>query len=146
MSNSEELIDQNATRKQRQRTFQSFSMLSYIGNGLWGALFLILFLACIINGKAVLQEGEDVSRITFYLVVSGLIVTASLFCIIGVLRMKKGKKKGFYMYVIGNLVWITLLFYDSIFGLGTYGIFFPLMAGVSAIFIIYFALRLPKLS
>jgi len=146
MSNSDEPIDQNATRKQRQRTFQSFAMLSYIGNSIWGILFLILFVACIVNGQAVLREGDDASRITFYLIISALIVTASLLCIIGVMRMKKGKKKGFYAYAIGNLVWIALLFYDSTFGLGTYGILFPIMAAVSAVFLIYFGLRLPKLS
>jgi len=142
MSNSEEILDQNKTRKEKQRTFQSFTMLSYIGNAVWGILFLILFIACIINGEGMLEAGEDTSRVTFYLIVSALILIASILCIIGVMRMKRGKKAGFYAYAIGNLIWIGLLFYDA----ERYGLVFPVLAGISAVFVIYYALRLPKLN
>ena len=142
MSNSEEIVDHNSAQRERKSIFQTFAMLSYIGNSIWGILFLLLFIGCIINGEGMLREGDDTSRVTFYLIVSALILMASILCIIGVMRMKRGKKAGFYAYAFGNLIWIGLLFYDA----GRYGLVFPVLAGISAVFVIYYALRLPKLS
>jgi|GEM_PF-2323880 len=146
MSNTNETIDAIATQKEKQRTFQSFTMLSYIGNAVWGILFLILFIGCIINGEAMLKDGEDTSRLTFYLIASAVILISCIFCIIGVMGMKRGRKKGFKNYAIGSVIWVLLLFYDSTFGRGTYGMLFPIIASVSIVFVIYYALRLPKLT
>lgn len=142
MNPSEQVIDSQASPKQRQPIYQSMSLLAYIGNTLWGILFLILLIACVINGNAVLKTGDPSSYIYFYMVVSAIVVLACVLCILGLLGMKRKRKKGFYLYSIGNIIWVGLLFYNPT----NYGWIFPVLAVISGVFTIFFALRLPKYS
>jgi hypothetical protein len=126
--------------------FGVMSVLSYIGNGLWALLFMIFLIGCIINGKDMVNGGSFEAlfggMLGVFALMSALIVILCWLCISGVSKMKKGIRKGFIFYLIGNGLWSVLLIYG-----GRDGTVYMLGGAlVSIIFIGFYAMKLPKMS
>ncbi len=147
MNDSQEILDGSKKEKSGSSMYKTMNILSYIGNGVWGILFLLLFVACIVNGAAVASTVSLDSffggAIAFFAFLSALVVALCVVSIIGVLKMRKGKRKGFFLYAIANGLWALVLFYAASDNGG-----FNLIAGgvISFAFVYYYGMRLGKLS
>ncbi len=126
----------NRTDK-RENIFKIVTTLGYIGNIILVIAFSIMLIACVINGKALLESvslDQFVGKIVFvYAFFSGIMVLLGIFSIIGLRRMQKGIKRGFLFYVIPNSIWVLNLFYAS-----EGSVTFIVLAVVSVMFIIYY--------
>lgn len=131
-------------------TFKIVTMLSLIANIVWGILFSILLIACILNGQAIIDSTKDTispdaffgNIIVLFLILSVVVVLLCWFCISGIRKMKKGERSGFYSYAIANALWALLQI-----NIGSDGTVPYIVSGLISIgFIFYFALKLPKLS
>ncbi len=126
-------------KKSHSSLFSTVSGFSYTGNIIWGVLFGLLLIGCIINGASMLEEtsldnffGGVVVGFAF---MSTVILALCVVCIIGLVKMKKGERRGFLIYAISNGLWSLILIYSS------QGDFLFLgMAAVSIAFIIYYAI------
>jgi len=132
--------------KSKSGVFRTFSILSYIANTLSAIVLLWFLLACLING---LDQLKDTSLANFFggglillAIGAGVLCTASILSIVGVAKMRRGKRTGFFLYAISNGLWVLIVFYGASAG----NIYLLIMGGISSLFIAYFALRLPKLS
>ncbi|MFT5824024.1 MAG: hypothetical protein ACI8ZM_005290 [Crocinitomix sp.] len=124
----------------------AMSVLSYIGNGLWALLFMILLIGCITNGtdfeNSSAFDGLFGGMLGLFAVMSLLVIIMCWLCIIGVAKMKKGNRRGFMLYLIGNGLWVMLLIYGG--RDGSVALLFG--AILSIVFIAFFAMKIPKMS
>lgn len=141
-----DLSGSNQNRPKNSSTFKTMSILSFVGNGIWAFLFLLLFIGCVVNGAALMKSVSLDSffegAIMFFAVISALIIAACLVAIVGVVKMKNGKRRGFFLYAIANGLWSLLLFYA---GTGDGGTIFWIGGIISLLFIGFYMLRLHKL-
>lgn len=138
MDSTEQTV--NATPRKNWRKFLTLPALAAIGNLLWFLLFSVILIASIINWNVAVESNAPRENIFFFLILSSVIVLACLLCFYGLLRMRKGKKIGFYFYAIGNLIWIGALFYD----LTRYSYIYPVLIAISLLFVIFFAIMARK--
>jgi hypothetical protein len=110
------------------------AVLSIIGSAFWGIVFFILFIGCLINGAALMESlsmDNVFSGVIFlFAVMSLLIMTLCAFTIVGAIQLKKGLKKGFKFYAIGNIPWVLIMLYAS-----NGSIAFIVVALISAVFV-----------
>jgi len=145
MHENKELLDQPNGVYLRSGLFNAMSILAFVGNGLWAFLFLLLLIGCTVNGAA-MMESTTLNNffggiVMFFALASLLMVLSCVVAFVGVLRMRKGYKRGFFLYAGGNGVWILVVFYAAIEGGMTY-----VLGGIlSLLFIVYFASNLGKL-
>lgn len=141
-----DILDNNQNQPQNSSTFKTMAILSYVGNGVWAFLFLLLFIGCVVNGAAMLKsvslDNFFGGAIMFFTVISALVMVVCLVSIIGVVKMKNGKRRGFFLYAIANGLWSLLLFYA---GTGDGGTVFWIGGIISLLFIGFYMLRLHKL-
>lgn len=132
--------------KAKNGVFRTFAILSYIANGLSAVIFLWFFMACLINGVAAIESSTLDSLfgggMLVFAAMGGLLFAVSILSILGVAKMQRGKRVGYFIYAISNGLWALILFYAASSG----QVWLFLMGLVSLVFIGYFALRLPKLS
>ena len=144
--NKTEVIDGKSKGYKLSSTFKTITILSFIGNGIWALLFLLLFVACIVNGAAVIKsvslDNFFGGAIVFFTLLSAVILGVCLTALIGVVKMRKGKRQGFVLYAVANGLWSMLLFYA---GTDKGGSLFWIAGIISLLFIGYYALRLPKM-
>ena len=122
------------------------TILSYIGNVICALLCMVLLIACVTNGtsmeKSGMFDGLFAGLLGVFAIMSALVIVMCWLCIIGITKMKKGIRRGFILYLIGNGLWVILLIYSGRDG----GLTALLGALVSIGFIAYYAMKIPKLS
>ena len=134
-----------SAKNKKSSAFNTMATLSYVGNGLWALLFIILLIGCVTNGTSIANSGgmsELVGGVVGVMAAMSLIVIIMCFlCIRGVAKMKKGDRSGFMLYLIGNGLWIALLIYGGRTGS------IPFLAGalISTGFTGFYAMKLPKM-
>jgi len=108
-----ENIDDNESEELPQQ-FKTLSIISHIGNAIWGLLMLITLMALMSAGNELLDEMFKGQRydpelkkylMIILLVMLGLIILS----VVGVVQMKKRKKSGFILYAVTNGIWALLL-------------------------------------
>ncbi|MGB1102587.1 MAG: hypothetical protein ACPG21_03075 [Crocinitomicaceae bacterium] len=118
--------------------FNTLSILSIVGNVLVAILFAILFLGGLNNSSESLQnfaiDGVVGGFMLLFTVLSALVLISCILSILGVVKMRKGQRRGFKLYAIGNGAWIALVFYAS---LGD-AYYYLISAAISALFILFF--------
>lgn len=142
-----ETIDQVEKTSHRSVLFNVMSILSYIGNGIWTLLFLVLFIGCLSNGAAMMKtismDAVFGGVVAFFAILSALVILLCVVCIIGMVKMRKGKRSGFFLYAISNGIWGLLIFYAAADG----GDIMFIVGGLISIgFIIYFGNIFRKLN
>ncbi|NOQ73334.1 MAG: hypothetical protein GQ574_15115 [Crocinitomix sp.] len=134
-----------SAKKKESGAFGVMSVLSYIGNGIWALLFMILLIACITNGTSMQNSGTFDGlfggMIGVFAAMSALVIIMCWLCISGVAKMKKGNRRGFMFYLIGNGLWIMLLIYAGREG----NVTFLSGAVISIVFVTFYAMNLPKM-
>lgn len=138
MTDFNETLDQETSSSTKTPAFFSpIVVLSYIGNSIWGVLFLLLFFGCVMNGAKMLESLslDDFmgGLVMLFAVMSAVFVALCVVCIIAVNKMKKGNKNGFTLYAVCNGIWSMLLLYGS----GGDWLFI-VMALISILFIVLF--------
>ncbi len=126
--------------------FKTMTVLSYLGNVICALLCMVLLIACITNGTSMenseMFDGLFSGLLGVFAVMSALVIGMCWLCIIGVAKMKKGLRRGFILYLIGNGLWVVLLIYS-----GSDGSLPSLLGALISIgFIAYYAMKIPKLS
>lgn len=145
MLENKELLDEPNGANLRSGLFNTMSILAFVGNGVWGLLFLLLLIGCTVNGAA-MMESTTLNNffggiVMFFAIASLLMVLSCVVAFVGVLRMRKGYKRGFFLYASGNGIWILAVLYAAIEGGMTY-----VLGGIlSLLFVAYFASNLGKL-
>lgn len=122
---------------------KTLAILTYVGNGLMVLIFLILFFW-------LMGTLNDAPRyVQFDMEEKGLMIAVFcvviLFCvlpIIGAYQMSKGKKWGFWMYLIPNVIWVILCFAAFANPDNEQGMSNLLIAGITIGFIAGFASNL----
>ena len=111
---NDDVLEGTVEIKTVPQVVKTLAILSYVGNGLWTLLLLIMAFA--LNAFM----GELVNRLDaptmstdqlMTLIMIGCLVLA-VFCIlsiVGAAMMTKGKKSGFVLYAIGNGIWTLLM-------------------------------------
>lgn len=132
--------------KKKSGAFNTLTILSYIGNAILALLFMILLIGCITNGtnfeNSKAFSGLFGGLLGVFAIMSILVIVTCWLCINGVAKMKKGKRRGFMFYLIGNGLWVLLLIYGGSEG----SLPFLICALISIGFIVFYAMKLPKMS
>jgi len=119
------------------------AILSLVGNGIVLLIYLIGF-GFILLGNGFSRAGSQPAGMSEYGMFGlGLLVMAAFCvpCVIGVIKMFKGKKNGFLPYVIANSIWVLFVFF------GFRGeLIFILLGGGSIAFIVLFATQRKNLN
>lgn len=142
-----ETIDQVEKTSHRSALFNVMSILSYIGNGIWTLLFLVLFIGCLSNGAAMMKnvsmDAVFGGVVAFFAILSALIILLCVVSMVGMAKMGKGKRSGFILYAISNGIWALLIFYAAA---GDGGMGFIIGGLISLGFIVYFGSTFRKLN
>lgn len=122
----------------KSAVFNTFSILAIVGNVIVAILFAILFTGGLNNSfedsERIAIDGLVSGFMFLFTILSALVLTSSILSIIGLIRMRKGQRRGFKMYLFANGAWIALVFYASL-GDAYYYLF---GAAISVLFILYF--------
>ncbi|MBL7900231.1 MAG: hypothetical protein JNJ99_16970 [Crocinitomicaceae bacterium] len=106
----EVLEDKEVQKTVVPQAVKTLSIFAYIGNGFWGLVIFILMILTmtsidtierIVGGS--LGEQKGVLIVTFLIMLATCVLP-----IIGCIKMSKGYKTGFYMYVAANGIWTLL--------------------------------------
>lgn len=103
----DEILESNDQKKvEIPQTVKTLAILAYIGNGLWGLIFLIVFfwvMAASSEFSHLLGIGElPIGAIAVAILFVIVLCTLS---IVGAYKMHVGKKWGFWLYLAGNGIW-----------------------------------------
>ena len=103
--------------KKKNSSLKVVALLSYLANGFWALMFLLLFLGCIINAgkveEVVQMDGVFEGLIYVMAGISIVMVMISILCIYGLSELVKGNKSGTRIYLICNSIWVLFVFYAS---------------------------------
>jgi hypothetical protein len=104
------LEDKEVQKTEVPQAVKTLSIFAYIGNGFWGLIILILTILTLTSFDMIerligvgLGEQKGVLIFTFLVMLALCIVP-----IFGCIKMSKGLKSGFYMYVAANGLWVLL--------------------------------------
>lgn len=95
---------------------KTLAILSYIGNAFWGlAIFAVLMWALVSPdgfARFITQGSEDRLYIEPMGILVGMIIgiTICILPIFGAAMMSKGKKSGFWLFLVPNILWVILNF------------------------------------
>lgn len=85
------------------------AILTYVGNGLWALIFLGVFFWFMADSDAVAAELKlkdlPMGPVAIFILILELMF---LFCILGAYSMASGRRAGFWIYLVGNAIWILL--------------------------------------
>ena len=122
----------------KNATFTTMTTLSFIGNAVWAILFGIIFSGSLNNSSEMLNslsvDGLFGGLLFLFAILSGIVLFSCIISIIGLVKMRKGKKKGFKYYLVGNGIWILIMIYTA-FGDSFYAIFGAI---ISLLFLAFF--------
>ncbi len=138
----------NQSNSGRSSFFSTIVLLSHIGNFFTILIFAFLFIAAMNNESISTKEttffGYTFASMTYLKYVALGVLFICLLTFIGVFSMKRGKRRGFFIYAIPNGIWACLLFYFSM-DIETLGFIMKIFSAITVLFIILFATRIPKL-
>jgi hypothetical protein len=139
----------NQTNSGRSSFFRTIVLLSHIGNFFTVLVFLFLLIGAInsvgTSTKQTEMFGFQFASMSYLKYVSMGVLFICLLTFIGVFSMKRGKRRGFFIYAIPNGIWACLLFYFAT-DATSLKFFLQLWSGLTVLFIILFATLIPKLS
>jgi len=90
---------------------KTLAIFSHIGNAFWGIVILVIFFWAL-GSPASFKDTFNltVEAKTAFIVGVLLLISIIIICIIGVVQMTRGKKSGFWMYLITNGLWVIVGF------------------------------------
>ncbi len=109
---SEELIDETGGSKETPQIVKTLALLSIIGSSLWGLLLLIAmfyFLAFIDQMGRMLPIADAGGMMAVLIIVFLIFIGLNVLGLIGAIRMNKGQKNGYTMYVVATGIWALLM-------------------------------------
>ncbi|MCB9223464.1 MAG: hypothetical protein H6582_04740 [Crocinitomicaceae bacterium] len=142
----DEVLEESAQPKGVPGIVKTLAVISYIGNAIWGLLFLAVGLMVNSLGGLFVNRIESATLSSDQLMRNVMLVSLGIFIVcvinfIGALLMHRGKKRGFYFYAITNLIWAYLIYW--ILGETVQGAVCGL---ISVLFIAGFGMNLKKLN
>lgn len=142
MMNQDELVDLPEETKGLPQSFKVISILSYIGNGILGISFLVLFLFGVSGTGMFSKMNTEYVSSPFIvgMTIAFLVgVTATVLSILGIIKMSKNNYSGWLMYILPNGVWIAFMIIGVVNTPTTNGVILLLVS--LAFYIYYFSLR-----
>ena len=139
----------NQSNSGRSSFFRTIVLLSHIGNFFTVLVFVFLLIGSINSeGTSDTQKemfGFQFAFMSYLKYVAMGVLFICLLTFIGVFSMKRGKRRGFFLYAIPNGIWACLLFYFSM-DESSLQLFLQVWSAITVLFIVLFATRIPKLS
>lgn len=139
----------NQSNSGRSSFFRTIVLLSHIGNFFTVLVFVFLLIGSINAEETSATQTEmfgfQFAFMSYLKYVAMGVLFICLLTFIGVFSMKKGKRRGFFIYAIPNAIWACLLFYFSM-SESSLQLFLQVWSAITVLFIVLFATRIPKLS
>lgn len=147
MSSSEEIIEpqeQQVPEKKSSGGIKAIAAFSYIGKILIILAALILLVGFVFFEEMTINKIENADQNTAQFILESkifclLYIFASIYALKGIRKMIKGQRKGFYIYVLSNIVTIALLAYNA-------NMYEWIIAGSVAVFILLYLPFVRKLA
>ena len=132
------LSEKSTAKFKKNSLFTTMTTLSFIGNIIWFILFGILLSGSLMNSASIVEsfsvDGIKGGIMFIFAIISAIVVSSCIVSLIGLVKMRKGKKRGFGYYAIGNGVWVLMMIYMTF---GDYG-YAIVSAIISILFILFF--------
>lgn len=104
----EEVLEEMDSEKKPEfpQALKTLAVLSYIGNGICLATFLVFFVLTLVNAGSLWGTRGLGNAAPVLSLIMLLLVGLCALCIVGVYKMSKGKKVGFWLYLVPNILWV----------------------------------------